>query len=76
MDLNVLFGVGAGIAVLTCLGAGVGIGVATAGLLGAISRQPEATGKFIPWFFVGVALSEATAVYGLVFALMLFGKLN
>ena len=36
-----LAAIGAGIAVLTGLGAGIGIGVATKGALGAIARQPE-----------------------------------
>ena len=76
MDLNVLFGVGAGIAVITGIGAGIGIGVATAGLLQAISRQPEASGKFMPMIFVGAALAESTAIYGLVISLMLIGRLG
>ena len=76
MDLNVLFGVGAGIAVITGIGAGIGIGVATSGLVQAIARQPEASGKLMPMFFVGAALAESTAIYGLVISLMLFGKLG
>ena len=76
MDLSVLIAIGAGIAVLTGMGAGIGIGIATSGLAQAISRQPEATGKITPMFFVGVALAEATAIYGLVIALLLFGKLG
>jgi len=76
MDLTVLFGVGAGIAVITGIGAGIGIGIATAGLLQAISRQPEASGKFMPMFFVGAALAESTAIYGLVISLMLIGRLG
>jgi len=76
MDLTVLFGVGAGIAVITGIGAGIGIGVATAGLVQAIARQPEASGKFMPMFFVGAALAESTAIYGLVISLILIGKLG
>ena len=76
MDLTVLYGVGAGIAVITGIGAGIGIGVATAGLVQAIARQPEASGKFTPMFFVGVALAESTAIYGLVISLILIGKLG
>ena len=76
MDLTVLFGVGAGIAVITGIGAGIGIGVATAGLVQAIARQPEASGKFMPMFFVGAALAESTAIYGLVVSLILIGKLG
>ena len=36
-----LAAIGAGIAVLTGLGAGIGIGVATNGALGAIARQKK-----------------------------------
>ena len=76
MDLNVLFGVGAGIAVTTGLGAGVGIGIATAGLIQAIARQPESAGKITPLFFVGAALAESTAIYGLVISILLITKLG
>ena len=76
MDLTILAAIGAGIAVLTGLGAGIGIGIATSGLAQAISRQPEAAGKITPMFFVGVALAEATAIYGLVIALLLIGRLG
>ncbi|MCL2479878.1 MAG: ATP synthase F0 subunit C [Treponema sp.] len=76
MELNVLLGIGAGIAVLTGMGAGIGIGIATSGLLQAISRQPEASGKFTPMFFVGAALAESTAIYGLVIAIILLGKIG
>jgi len=73
---EMLLGIGAGIAVITGIGAGIGIGIATAGLVQAIARQPEASGKFTPMFFVGVALAESTAIYGLVVALMLITKLG
>ena len=75
MDLNVLIAIGAGIAVFTGIGAGIGIGIATSGLAQAISRQPEASGKITPMFFVGIALAESTAIYGLVVALLLITKL-
>ncbi len=70
-----LVAIGAGIAVITGIGAGIGIGIATAGLIQAIARQPEASSKVMPWFFVGAALAEATAIYGLVIAFLLVGKL-
>ena len=76
MDLTVLIAIGAGIAVFTGIGAGIGIGVATSGLMQAISRQPEASGKMTPMFFVGVALAESTAIYGLVVAILLISKLG
>jgi F-type H+-transporting ATPase subunit c len=76
MESNVLIAIGAGIAVLTGLGAGIGIGVATSGFMQAISRQPEVVGKMTPMFFVGVALAESTAIYGLVVAILLIMKLG
>jgi F-type H+-transporting ATPase subunit c len=76
MDLNVLIAIGAGIAVATGMGAGIGIGIATAGLVQAISRQPEAAGKITPMFFVGVALAESTAIYGLVISILLITRLG
>jgi F-type H+-transporting ATPase subunit c len=75
MDLSLLAAIGAGIAVITGIGAGVGIGIATSGLIQSIARQPEATGKLLPWFFTGVALAESTAIYGLVISILLIGKL-
>jgi F-type H+-transporting ATPase subunit c len=76
MDLSVLMAVGAGIAVFTGLGAGIGIGIATSGLVQAIARQPEAAGKITPMFFVGVALAESTAIYGLVIASLLITRMG
>ena len=76
MDLTVLIAIGAGIAVFTGIGAGIGIGIATSGLVQAIARQPEASGKITPMFFVGVALAESTAIYGLVVAILLITRLG
>ncbi|MDR2717357.1 MAG: ATP synthase F0 subunit C [Treponema sp.] len=74
--MEMLIAVGAGIAVLTGIGAGIGIGIATSGLVQAIARQPEASGKITPMFFVGAALAESTAIYGLVIAILLISKLG
>ncbi|MDR0599567.1 MAG: ATP synthase F0 subunit C [Treponema sp.] len=76
MSVAMFAAVGAGIAVVACIGAGIGIGIATAGLIQSIARQPEATGRIIPWFFVGAALAESTAIYGLVISLMLITKIT
>jgi F-type H+-transporting ATPase subunit c len=71
---NLLFLIGAGVAVLTGIGAGIGIGLATSGASQAISRQPEASGKIMTVFFLGIALAEATAIYGFVIAILLVTK--
>ena len=62
---------GAGMAVLTGLGAGLGIGLATSKATEAIARQPEAEGKISKALLLGCALAEATAIYGFVIALLL-----
>ena len=64
MDLSVI---AAGIAVLSGIGAGIGIGKATE----SIARQPEAAGKIQSALILGAGLSEATAIYGLIVAIML-----
>ena len=76
MELQYLIALGAGIAVITGIGAGIGIGIATSGLVQAIARQPEASGKITPLFFVGAALAESTAIYGLVIAILLITRLG
>ena len=60
----------AGIAVLSGIGAGIGIGIATGKATEAVARQPEMAGKIQTLLLLGAALAEATAIYGLVIALM------
>ena len=67
---------GAGLAIgLAGLGAGLGIGFGIKGLMEAVARQPEAAGKAVGFFLLGAALAEACALYALVVALMLIGKI-
>lgn len=66
-----LVAIAAGIAALTGIGAGIGIGIATGKAAEAVSRQPEADGKITKNFILGIALAEATAIYGLLVALLL-----
>ena len=63
--------IGAGIAVLTGIGAGLGIGKATSSAVDAIARQPEAESKISKSLLLGCALAEATAIYGFVIALLI-----
>ncbi|MDR3342899.1 MAG: ATP synthase F0 subunit C [Treponema sp.] len=74
METNLFFLIGAGIAVIVGIGAGVGIGIATGETAQAIARQPEASGKIMTVFFLGIALAEATAIYGFVIAILIFTK--
>jgi F-type H+-transporting ATPase subunit c len=63
--------IGAGLAVATGIGAGVGIGIVFGKATEAVARQPEAQGKIMSTTILGAALSESTAIYGLVIALIL-----
>lgn len=66
-----LLAIGAGIAIFVGVGAGIGIGVATGKAVDAIARQPEASGKIQTSLLLGAALSEATAIYGLIGAILI-----
>lgn len=66
-----LVAIGAGIEVLTGLGAGIGIGLATSKAVDAIARQPEAESKISKNLILGCALAEATAIYGFIIGLLI-----
>lgn len=66
-----LVAIGAALAVLTGVGAGVGMGIATSKAVEAVGRQPEASGKINSLLMLGLALTESTAIYGFVTALMI-----
>ena len=68
MDLTAI---GAAIAAFTGIGAGIGIGIATAKAVDAVARQPEASGKIMTLLILGGALAEATAIYGMIVALLI-----
>jgi len=48
------------------LGPGIGIGMIVSGALGAIGRNPEASGKVVTNMFIGIAFTEALAIFALV----------
>ena len=66
-----IIAIGAGIALLCVFGAGIGIGIATGKAVEAQARQPEIAGKIQTTLILGAALSEATAIYGLIGALFI-----
>ena len=69
--METIIAIGAGIAVLTGIGAGVGIGIATGKATEAIARQPEAEGKISKTLILGCALAEATAIYGFIIGILI-----
>ena len=66
-----MIALGAGIAALAGIGAGVGIGIATGKAVDAVARQPEADSKISKHLLLGCALAEATAIYGMVVAILI-----
>jgi V/A-type H+-transporting ATPase subunit K len=67
-----LIACGVGLAIgLAGLGAGLGMGSAGAAAVGAISERPEVFGKAM----IFIVFIEAIAIYGLLIAFMLLGKI-
>ena len=66
-----LVAIGAGIAVLTGIGAGIGIGMATSKAVEAIARQPEAKGDIMSTMILGIAFAEVTSLYALIISIIL-----
>ena len=64
---------GAGFAVgLAALGAGIAIGHAGAATIGAIIEKPATS----TWGLIIIALGEGVALYGLIIAFLLLGKMS
>lgn len=63
---------GAGLAMgLGAIGPGIGIGIAAFGALQAMARNPEMEGTVVTYMFIGIAFSEALAIFALVISLIL-----
>jgi F-type H+-transporting ATPase subunit c len=61
---------------LAAIGPGVGIGVIVSGALQAIGRNPEIQGTVVTYMFLGIAFTEALAIFGLVISFLIgFGVL-
>jgi F-type H+-transporting ATPase subunit c len=70
-EFTPVIALGAGVAVLSGVGAGLGIGFATAKACMAVAYNPETDSKISKLLLLGAALSEATAIYGFVVALLI-----
>ncbi len=58
---------------LAAIGPGVGIGLIFAAYINGVARQPEARGMLQPIAFLGFALAEALAIFGLALAFVFRG---
>ena len=76
MTSSAIFALAAAIAVaLSTLGPGIGQGIAASKAMEAMARQPEAAGNIRSSMIIALALMEALAIYGLLIAFMLIGKM-
>ncbi len=55
---------------LGVIGPGIGIGLIVGKALEAIGRNPEASGKVQATMFLGIAFTEALAIFALVIAFL------
>jgi F-type H+-transporting ATPase subunit c len=71
------YAIGAGLGVgLAGLGCGIGQGLTAGNTTAGIARNPGAAGAMFTNFILGMVLIESIAIYGLVVALMLLGKIG
>ena len=71
-----MFAIGAGLAIgLAGLGCGIGQGITAGNTTAGIARNPGAAGAMFVNFILGMVLIESIAIYGLVIAIMLQGKI-
>jgi F-type H+-transporting ATPase subunit c len=62
----------AGLAIgLGAIGPGIGCGLLVSAALNAMGRNPEASGNIQVNMFIGIAFTEAIAIYALVVSLIL-----
>jgi len=60
---------------LSTVGPGIGQGIAASRAMDGIARQPEMAGYIRTTMILALALMEALAIYGLLIAFMLMGKI-
>ena len=71
------YALGAGLAIgLAGLGCGIGQGLTAGNTTAGIARNPQAAGAMFTNFILGMVLIESIAIYGLVIAFLLQGKIS
>ncbi len=58
---------------LSTIGPGIGVGMIFAAYLNGVARQPEARGMLQPIAFLGFAMAEALAIFGIALAFVFSG---
>jgi F-type H+-transporting ATPase subunit c len=59
---------------LGAIGPGIGVGFGVGKAMEAIGRNPEVTGPILVPLLIGLAFAEAIAIYALVIAFILVGR--
>jgi F-type H+-transporting ATPase subunit c len=62
---------GAGLAMVSTIGAGLGVGLAAMGGVQAMGRNPDAGGMLQTSMILGIVFAEAIAIYALAVALII-----
>jgi ATP synthase F0 subunit c len=71
------YALGAGIAIgFAGLGCGIGQGLTAGNTTAGIARNPGAAGSMFTNYILGMVLIESIAIYGLVIAFLLQGKIQ
>jgi ATP synthase F0 subunit c len=63
--------IGAGLAMVSAIGAGIGVGIAALGGVQAMGRNPDAAPLIQTNMILGMAFAEAVAIYALAVALII-----
>jgi F-type H+-transporting ATPase subunit c len=63
--------IGSGLATIAVGGGGIGLGIIFAGLMTAVARNPEVERVVFTYAIMGFALTEATALMGLMMAFII-----
>ena len=58
---------------LSAIGPGIGVGLIFAAYINGVARQPEARGMLQPIAFLGMAITEALAIFGIALAFVFRG---
>ncbi len=75
MDPQAAALLGAGLSYgLAAIGPGIGIGIVVGNAVQAMVRQPEMAGQVRTTMFLGIAFTEALALFGLLLFFILFGQ--
>jgi F-type H+-transporting ATPase subunit c len=75
MDKSAAAQIGAGLVYgLAAIGPGIAIGIVVSAAITAMARQPESAGNVRTTMFLGIAFTEALALFGLLMSFILGAK--